>query len=526
MIKQQVQSLPIKQQMHSLPFNRFDWIVLAGVIFLGLLRLSYPFDGDQALFVLGAEKIHQGGVLYRDFWDLKQPGIYAFYLLAGKLFGFHELGVHLFELIYMAIFAIVMRLTLSFYYLNAAIARLIPFLTVGVYYLSAAAWHLTQVEGLVGFPLFLTLWFSFKAINQQTLKPCWLFFSGMAGILVLLFKLIFLPILVAFWTITLIYGVRHYRLPALKTLVQMGIAIACGISLPLLIVLGYFAHAGSLKLLYQTFIEYPPRIVSELPKPGIGRLLKGLFWWVTRFAPLISLSGIFVYHTLKRPKDLLTQLLISWLVFGFGSILIQRQNWWPYHYLLLFVPLGLLAGKGIEIGLRSPFKGRWRSLLWSERIVVLSIFLLIALTTVSIPKRGITLAQYNFALTSSDRLAYQSRISSDYAEALQETTFLKQPDSKPGDIYVCGQPLFYYLSGRSQAVPLNAWSLEFFLTEQWSQLRSQLDTARPAYIFVASSYTDLIDQHPLITDLLTTRYRQIRRSSSGVWYILHPTPTG
>ena len=509
-----------KQQVHSLPFDRLDWIVIAGVIFLGLLRLPYPFDGDQALFVMGAEKIDQGGILYRDFWDLKQPGIYAFYLLAGKLFGFHELGVHLFELVYMTAFAIVMRLTLSFYYLNAAIARLLPFLTVGVYYLTAAAWHLTQVEGLVGFPLFLTLWFSFRAINRETLKPSWLFFSGIAGSIVLLFKLLFLPILAAFWIITSIHRVRHYRLPALKTLVQMGIPIACGISLPLLIVLGYFAHADLLKLLYQTFVEYPPRIVSELPKPGMGRFLKGLLWWVAHFAPLISLSGIFIYYALKHRQDLLTQLLVSWLVLGFGAIAIQRQSWWAYHYMLLFVPLGLLAGKGIEIGLRSPFKGRWRSFRWQETSVLLSVVLLVALSGVSVVKRGVTLAQYNFALTASDRLAYQSHISRNYAEALQESAFLKQPDSKPGDIYVCGQPLYYHLSERSQAVPLNAWALEFFLSEQWSQLRSQLDVARPAYIFVASEYADLVNQQPLITEFLNTRYRQIRRSSAGTWYIL------
>jgi hypothetical protein len=507
-----------QKQPQPWKFTRLDWIVFTGVISLGLLRLSYPFDGDQALFTLGAKTIHQGGILYRDFWDLKQPGIYAFYLLAGRLFNFNELGVHLFELIYMTVFAVVLRLALSSYYQSIAIACLTPFLTVGVYYLVSTTWHLTQVEGLVGFPLFLVLWFSIKAINFKVPKFSWLFFSGIMGGIVLLFKLLFLPILGMFWIITLFHAVRNNRTPWLKTLVQMGVPIALGLSLPLLIVLGYFAHFDLLGLLYQTFIEYPPRIVAELPKPGKERLLQGLSWWITRFAPLIVLSGIFIAHALKRPQNAITQLLVSWLGVGLVVIAIQRQGWWEYHYLLLFVPLGLLAGKGIEMLLRQS-KGRLRPLRWLERIVILIVILLIVPTGFSFIKEGRTLARYHFALTSTDRLGYQSHIFSGYAEAVQETAFLQLPDSNSGNIYVFGQPLYYFVSGRGQAIPLNGWSLEFFLAEQWNELRSQLDTARPAYVFVSSVYTDMIAQHRPIADFLATYYRPISQSFAGVWYL-------
>ena len=63
-----------------------DGFVLAAVILVGLIHLPYPFDGDQALFTTGASKIYRGATLYRDFWDLKQPGIFGFYLLGGVLF--------------------------------------------------------------------------------------------------------------------------------------------------------------------------------------------------------------------------------------------------------------------------------------------------------------------------------------------------------------------------------------------------------------------------------------------------------
>jgi hypothetical protein len=84
---------------------------------LGLIHLPYPFGGDQALFLLGAAALDRGEVLYVDFWDNKQPGIYFFFWLAGHLFGFSEAGVHLLELLWQALLAIVLegftRLTLG-----------------------------------------------------------------------------------------------------------------------------------------------------------------------------------------------------------------------------------------------------------------------------------------------------------------------------------------------------------------------------------------------------------------------------
>jgi hypothetical protein len=58
-----------------------------------MARLAYPFHGDQAMFILGARVLAEGGTLYVDYWDFKQPGIYLIYFLAGRLFGFNEIGI-------------------------------------------------------------------------------------------------------------------------------------------------------------------------------------------------------------------------------------------------------------------------------------------------------------------------------------------------------------------------------------------------------------------------------------------------
>ncbi|MBC5800519.1 MAG: hypothetical protein GIX03_06610 [Candidatus Eremiobacteraeota bacterium] len=58
------------------------WLSAAAVILvavIGASRLFDPFSGDQALFFVGAKTLHAGGTLYRDYWDIKQPGIFAFF---------------------------------------------------------------------------------------------------------------------------------------------------------------------------------------------------------------------------------------------------------------------------------------------------------------------------------------------------------------------------------------------------------------------------------------------------------------
>src|SRR5450631_4009030 len=78
--------------------------IIAVILLAALVHVPYPFWGDQALFTYAAHGIRHGDRLYVDFWDLKQPGIYLWYLGAGTLFGFHEAGMHTAELLWSVAF--------------------------------------------------------------------------------------------------------------------------------------------------------------------------------------------------------------------------------------------------------------------------------------------------------------------------------------------------------------------------------------------------------------------------------------
>ena len=51
-------------------FGRLDLASFALIVVIGILRLPQAFNGDQALFTVGAAKMAKGALYYRDFWDI------------------------------------------------------------------------------------------------------------------------------------------------------------------------------------------------------------------------------------------------------------------------------------------------------------------------------------------------------------------------------------------------------------------------------------------------------------------------
>ncbi|MBD0385348.1 MAG: hypothetical protein ICV54_02150 [Nostoc sp. C3-bin3] len=495
--------------------NKIDFLVLIFIILIGLVHLPFPFDGDQAFFRLGALEMQQGKVLYRDFWDIKQPGIFCFYFLAGTLFGFNEIGIHAFELIYMVFFSIILLLTLKSYFRHQLIASLVPLLTVGVYYVVSGAWHLTQVEALVGFPLFLCLWLTFQSFkNEGKQRFILLLLSGFIGGIVLLFKLIFLLILLSFWLAVLMYSVLIKRQSIQKILIEICLPIFIGIIFPLLIVASYFVWFNSFSILYETFFIYPPLIIANSAL-NQNDFISGIKWFLQNFYSLVLIAIIAIDASLRKSKNILTLLLIVWCVFALSVIALQYKALWEYHFLLLFVPIGILATKGLDV-LWSYLKE-----LSSPIPTILLIFLLFLPLSSTLIKRSVTLVNNNFALTEDTRLKYQTVFRKKYPSLHSEGNFISQAGSLAGEIYVAGDPSIYYFAGRTQATILRGWALEYFLPEQWSKLIEQLDSSKPPYIFIDYEPEAIIKKYfPKMLEFVEQRYQVLRQSNNGIWYII------
>jgi hypothetical protein len=499
-------------------FNKLDALIFAIIVLVGVIHLPYPFFGDQALFTLGAANLSKGRVLYRDFFDIKPPGIYGFYGLAGRLFGFNEVGIHTFELLYLSAFSVVLTITLKGYFQSRALASLTPLLTVGFYYGVTDTWHLTQLEGLVGFPLYVTLWCALRSTESARQRFGLLALSGLMGGAVMLCKPMFLPLLLAFWGSVFWQAMVREKAPFRAALRRIAAPLLLGTALPIVATCLYFAQFDMLYFLYRILFDYPPRILAN-KHGGYGILVNGLRWFTNHYAALLALGFLGAYVGLKRHRDLLTLNLVLRVILGLGLVFVQRM-WWQYHYLLIMVPLGVLGVKGIDV--------LWAYLTVQTAAVVtlkdrLAVCLCLALYFAALPFalvfKTAHLANAGFALHKEQRRAYQAQFNPTYDTAMAEVAFLREPESLPGDIYVFGDPIYYLLSGRNQAIALQGWSL-WYLAEQWVTLRQQLAEAQPPYIFVATEHLEELQNSSSETiRFLNDNYQILHQSKAGVWHV-------
>lgn len=529
--------------------------VLFFIALLGWLNLNQIFNGDQAMFTVYAAEMNKGALLYRDVWDIKQPGIFIFYLAGGKFFGFTERGIHLFELIYWLVFSLVLQSTLKNYFRSRLFAQIAPLLTIGIYYAVCRNWHMTQVEALAGFPLYLTLWAAVEAFRSAAKRKQFGFsvLSGFSGGAVLMLKLAFLPLVLIFWLLLLSFLVkRKNNSPgeAFGSTGATGILLGA-IVLPLAVFI-YFAQHDALAIVFYTFFEYPSQAILELTADDRSEVLKESFsWFVLSFKSLMLVAAISGFLRLRRRDsglppppssrrlaalakiNLMNAGLIAWLVAGVGVILFQRLSWWEYHWFLLLVPCGILAAKGVEIIWQEATEagsfGKFFTKTGGKIVVFCSIIVLFSPYFKQITRKADGSFE-NYIKTPNGQavVATATPPSGDYAEKYltirDEVGFLptEKITGSPEKIFVVGQPLYYYFSGRAPAISSNGWMPEFFLDKQWRQLEAELRETKPKYIFIeVNLYGHLIEKSPETIKFLSDYYRLRKREKVADCYELN-----
>lgn len=492
-------------------------LVLGVMAVAGWPALAAPFQGDEALFALVAHDLAGGAVLYRDHWDITNPGIFGFYTLAGSLFGFTEDGIRLFEWLWVTGFVLTVSEAIRRTYGLARLPVAPAVLVGGVYFAAGYSGHsvLTKTEGLVGFPLFLAVWLAARVTEPGVRTARLAAAAGVVGGVGVLFKLLFVTCLAAAWGVLLVVHLRRHGLRSVLTFVA-GLIGGCAAVVGAAV--GVFAAQGTLPDVIHTLFELPPQFLAEGYKPGFDRLAVSVRWFLGLYSPVLAaavLGGACRWREARDPFVPASAVLIA---VSAGLVVVQRLSWWPYHLLLVGTPAAVLAAYGW------PAVGRL--LIGRERAA-----LAVAASFLFLPHAAIfgyqylRLAKHRFGLTAADRQAVRAEAPS-YREAAVEAAFLAEPGAKPGPILVCGDPLIHWLSGRPPATAINGWSMELYPAVVRDRLAEQVRQAKPVYVYVERKrygYDGLIrEKYPTLAAILAADYAPVRDTGAGTWYERRP----
>jgi len=475
-------------------------ILIAALGAIGLTAVPMSLAGDQALFTIAAERLVRGGVLYRDFWDLKQPGIFAWYAAAGSLFGFRDVGLHVAELLQALIFTGTLFAALRARGVLAATAA--PLLALGIWYGAADEAALTQVEALVGLPLFLVAWTACVAIERD--RPALFGACGLAAGAVLALKLLFAPI-VAVMLIAVALATPPRRPAA-------GLRwFAGGLCLVLAPIVAYFVVHRATEIAWWTTFVLPPLLVRTVPHQHLDVLRRT----ASGFARHWLLAGGFAAYAAaavlrRRSRDPLVCAMLAWLVVGCGVSLVQTLSWWAYQTALLGPPIAVLAACGLARATRG-------------RRVLAAIALAIVLlpTAPHLARRVGALVRAHGAIDPLARAGFQLAVAPRWPLAAFRAvaSALPPPPAARDDLFVFGQPLIYVASGRLQPVPINGWSPTLLQPGQWRDLARSLERAHPRFIYFDRTAPEDVAAvrraGGAVTEAVARSYRSARRTRDG-----------
>jgi len=473
-----------------------------------LVYLWYPQDADGILFELGARRLAAGAVFYRDFWDIKQPGIYWVYQ-AGLALGVGVVGPRLLEVAGALVGGVLVRMLTRRWGLHPGVRVLAPLLVIGSYLLLTHRGGVLVVEGLV-VPLLVAVfagaWPAEPAGGPPRRLLGWAVAGVAAGAIGVL-KLVYLPL-----PATILLGaVIVSRTSSGGRVGRLAVA-AAGAAVPLLGALAYFVVHGTLDLAWVTSVQVPLESVATGGREtDYGNWIEMGVELSTLLVPLalVALAGARRRGT--RVREVTLVLVVLEIV-----VLAFQQYPTPYRFLVVVAPVGLLAVVGADaVWRRVGGPGRSRA----ARAAVLVVAAVLALPLARGPERLLVAAPDvpGWGLGRADRDARDALLIGIDAAADADPV---RPLVRPGDaVFVFGLPLIYEQLDAREAVEITGWASTLMPERVWRERDRELVRSRPRLVFVDSSIADAVRDHsPGFVAMLAADYRVVATTPTGVWY--------
>ncbi len=315
------------------------WYVPAAILVVWAVRyVQLPLGADQGIMLWIGDVIRDGGVPFRDTFDVRGPGFNYLHALILLVFGRNEWGIRVFDLLMLALGGwLVYRIAFRMVGKVAAVASALLFL---LWYAALDYWSTAQSDGwcasiLAGVVALLVL-----GEGRVTLWR-----SAVAGLLVgccALNK----PTYAIFLLLPAVSVLAAHK-EGIAWLLSRWAATAAGFALPILLCVVWFAANGALDDLIEVHLRWTVLLYSGIAQPWFTRVQEAIGWLLTsKFAVALGLSvaGL-VFLARSRGADAIV--IGLWLGLTLFNVVLQGK-YWQYHWLVIYPPLAILTGISVH----------------------------------------------------------------------------------------------------------------------------------------------------------------------------------
>ena len=333
--------------------------------------LWWPFGPDQGIFAWVGDVILQGGMPYRDAWEVKGPVVHYAYALSQLLFGRVMWGIRLLDLAVLALaLPFLWRMAARLFDETAAKLAVVLFT---LWYANGGYWSTSQPDGWAAMLLIIAVYHLLNNSDSVTaalstskieepagpraarlgaktrLTPQKLDMLMLAaGAIIGLCSLI-KPIYATYLLLFVIYALAHPTAhPArVRFIRSVGLGLLSW-GLIILLMVAWFAYRGALADLIEvqiTFNSTVHRLAHTRTTPAQLQLILGFAlqgWILVALLPAV-VGGMSLWQR-RRPE---AGVLGAWMLLTLLLVMMQNK-FYLYHWFPLYGPLAIIAGGGVS----------------------------------------------------------------------------------------------------------------------------------------------------------------------------------
>jgi len=447
--------------------------------------LLYPFGRDQGVFACGADVIRRGGTLYRDFWDLKPPGIYYLYRMSFIAFGHSMFAPRLLDLLFsLATAAGLVLIGRRLSSLSTGVAAGLLFLSR--YALGFDYWHSGQGDGFASLPLTMAV-LAMLAAERRRSWPLAALCGALIGAAIIIKFTLGIFILLPLAALAVARGERLG--PRLAR--AAGYLVGCAAVVAAMVVLIWRSHAlgDMLEIMFAWNAQY-----AAIRASGLDTIIfqTWRFWFghdhgALNLIGLLALAGLADLR-LRREKDPTRWMAAAWLAVMLAQVYVQGK-YFEYHWLPALPPFCLLAGVGVAVvwqrlreRVESVTTARWAA---AGGVAMLLLALAAGYRSQFDQEIGLVTGRISNA-TFFD--GFRDRQDFSLSADLQVAQFLREHMASGTPVFIWGfEPIVYFLADRP---PASRFISQQPLVTPWSpprwrdELMRDLARRKPEYILV------------------------------------------